>query len=283
MTKDYIRIILTAIIRESTPDQPVHPTHPTALFFLISGLGIMLQLEQFCLRVTVLQTSLEPIPSSLSHMAPNRAAVNAETGIEGLIMKFRRIIALLLLLVCFSPTGTCASPPASLVTALYKQVVARKPIGIPKGSDRAAIWPFLSETLIRKLEAAQSCQDDYFRQHAGDQGKPAFEWLETGLFSGANEKAIPDEAVVERAEPRKDGSFDVYVRLTYKESFETYGKTPDPANTFHWNVVAVVISERGQFFVDDVLFLDENSLKIRARLADSFPGCQGSRWVGERK
>jgi hypothetical protein len=171
-------------------------------------------------------------------------------------------------------------PPDYVVRKLYQQVVVRRTLGIPKGADKAAIIPFLSKGLIQKLDTAQACEDDYFRQHTDKQSKPAFDWLETDLFSGANEKAIPSAAVVRRTVTQRDGSFHVYVKLTYKESFETYGRPPDPANTFHWEVAAVVISEGGRLVLDDVLLFMDDSTKTASRLTDSFAGCNGSHWIG---
>jgi hypothetical protein len=178
------------------------------------------------------------------------------------------------------PNAPVEQSPDSLVRELYQQVVARRPLGIPKGEDKAALWPFLSKRLIQKLDAAQTCENDYLRQRPDKDGKPAFGWLETGLFSGSNEWAIPASAAVDRTKPMKDGTFRVYVRLTYKESFETYGRPPDPANTFDWHVAAVVKSEGGRFVVDDVLLFEDASTKIASRLTDSFRGCDGPRWVG---
>jgi len=198
-------------------------------------------------------------------------------------MKLPPVILLLLLVSCLSPGGTANSSPDSVVRDLYKQAVARKPLGIPKGADRAALSAFLSKGLLRRLDEAQACEDDYLRQHGNEGGKPAFVWLETGIFSGSNERGLPAAAVVERTQRQEDGSSYVYVRLTYKESSETYGKPPNPANTFHWHVAAVVISESGKFFINDVLFFKDNSNTIESRLSDSFPGCDGSRWVGDKR
>jgi hypothetical protein len=192
----------------------------------------------------------------------------------------KALIVLLQLVSFVFPNGPADSSPDSVVRELYEQVVARRPLGIPKGEDKTALWPFLSKRLIQKLDAAQSCEDDYLRQRPDKGGKPAFGWLETGLFSGSNEWAIPAAAGVERTKPMKDGSFRVYVRLTHKESFETYGKPPDPTHTFDWQVAAVVISEEGRFVVNDVLLFKDDSTKIASRLTDSFTGCDGPRWVG---
>jgi hypothetical protein len=192
----------------------------------------------------------------------------------------KRLIVLLQLVSFVFPNAPVDPSPDSVVRELYQQVVARRPLGIPKGEDRAALRPFLSKRMIQKLDAAQSCEDDYLRQRPDKNGKPAFGWLETGLFSGSNEWAIPDAAVVERTEQTKDGTFRVYVRLTYKESFETYGKPPDPAHTFDWHIAAVVITEERRFVVNDVLLFNDDSTKISSRLTDSFAGCDGPRWVG---
>lgn len=198
-------------------------------------------------------------------------------------MKLRPVIFLLLLASYLSPHGIAGPSPEDVVRELYQQVVARKPLGIPKAADRDALSPFLSKELLRRLAAAKSCEEDYSRKHAGEDGKPAFVWLETGIFSGSNERSLPATAVVERTARQKDGPFYVYVRLTYKESSETYGRTPDPANRFHWDVAAVVISEGGKFLVNDVLVFKVNSKEIESRITDYFPGCDGSRWVGDKR
>jgi hypothetical protein len=190
------------------------------------------------------------------------------------------LIVLLQLVTFFFPNAPVDQSPESVVRELYQQIVARKPLGIPKGEDKAALWPFLSKRLIQKLHAAQSCEDDYLQQRPDKNGKPAFGWLETDLFSGSNEWAIPSAASVERTEAMKDGTFRVYVRLTYKESFETYGKPPDPTHTFDWHVAAVALSEEGRFVVTDVLLFKDDSTKIASRLTDSFTGCDGPHWVG---
>jgi hypothetical protein len=191
-------------------------------------------------------------------------------------------IFVMLLLGSYVSTGPVEGLPDAVVRELYQQVVARKPIGIPKGPDKAAIVPYMSKRLIQRLDAAQACEDDYYRQHPGEDAKPEFGWLETGLFSGANERALPAAAVVQRTEPQKDGSFYVYVRLTYRESVETHGRPPDSANTSHWRVAAVVISEDGRFVVDDVLLFKDDSSKIESSIGDSFAGCEGPHWVGRR-
>lgn len=195
-------------------------------------------------------------------------------------MRLLLMIIASLLTICLSPVGAAGPSASAVVRELYQQIVKRRPLGIPKGEDKAAIWPHLSKGLIRRLETAQKCEDSYFQQHKNENGKPGFDWLEVNLFTGGgNEQAIPYSAAVERTAAQKNGSFRVYIRLEYKESFETYGRPPNPANTFHWRVAAKVISEDGNFVVDDVLFFKEDSGKIESRLTTSFPGCEGPQWV----
>src|ERR1700737_1040072 len=99
-------------------------------------------------------------------------------------MRYRHIVAMLLLASYISPAGTPAASADAVVRELYQQIAARKPLGIPKGRHKAAIWPSLSKGLVHTLEAAQACEDNYFQQHAGENGKPHLDWLESGLFSG---------------------------------------------------------------------------------------------------
>ena len=180
-----------------------------------------------------------------------------------------------------SPASPPQRSPDAVVRELYQVVVAGRPLGIPKGRVKAALWPYLSKRLTQRLEAAQACEDDYFRQHATDTGKPQFAWLDRGIFSGADDRAMPSEAVVQRSEPQQDGSFRVNVTLTYNDAAAAYGRLADPADDIHWQVAAVVILEDQRFVVDDILLFKDDSTEIRSRLADSFPGCDGPHWVGD--
>jgi hypothetical protein len=173
--------------------------------------------------------------------------------------------------------------PEAVVRQLYTEIVARRPLGIPAGADKEALWPLLSTRLVRQLETAQVCEDDYRRQHAHDDGKPEFGWLEYGLFSGGEEEALPAEVDVERIEPLKAGAFRVLIRLTYRERFETYGRPPDSANFFRWRVAVMVVAEGGRFLVDDVAVFEDDSTRVQSRLSREFVGCSGARWVGVGK
>jgi hypothetical protein len=107
-------------------------------------------------------------------------------------MKLRALVLLALLVTAVSPIGGADNSPDAVVRELYRQVVTRKPIGIPKSADKTAIWPFLSEKLIHQLESAQSCEEDYFRKHPknGDE-KPEFDWLNLDCSREAMSRRYP--------------------------------------------------------------------------------------------
>ena len=173
--------------------------------------------------------------------------------------------------------------PDAVVRQLYRHIIAVRPIGIPAGADKKAIWPLLSRRLIAQLEAGQACEADYRRLHATDDGKPSFGWLESGLFSGENERALPAEATVERTEPIGAGAFRVRVLFTYRETFETYGRPPNRAVALRWRGAVTVVSEDGRFAIDDVVVFEKGSTKTASRLSEAFAQCEGPRWVGQRQ
>jgi hypothetical protein len=201
------------------------------------------------------------------------------------------LIILFQLTVGIPPSKAASTQPEEAVRKLYQQIIARKPLGIPYGADKKPIWPLLSKRLIEGLEAGHACEKDYARHlpiiGKSEPGippeiiKPELAWLEVGLFSGSNEKALPAEAVVEGAEQQKDGSFLVYIKLTYDETHKTYGRPPNPQNKFSWLVAATVVLERGRSVVDDILFFEEGTTKVMSHLLDAFRQCQGTRWIGD--
>ena len=70
----------------------------------------------------------------------------------------------------------------------------------------------------------------------------------------------------------KDGSFRVYVRLTWG--------TP-PEKPLIWRVAAIVVRENGHFVVDDVIYLKDKDRDVDSRLSEYLSaGCDGPRWVG---
>ena len=162
------------------------------------------------------------------------------------------------------------------VNELYQHIVQRHPIGIPAGADRTALWPFLSQSLIQKLEDARACQADYFHQHPNGDASPKPAWLDTGIFVGSSKRAFPLSSSAVHKEPRDDGSFAVTVNLTY---VKLPGFVPDEAA---WEIVATVIPENNRFVIDDVRLFDGLDTNGPSHLlTETLAGCDGAHWTGE--
>ena len=165
--------------------------------------------------------------------------------------------------------------PSAPVRSLYGQVVVHHPLGIPKGVDMKPFAPYLSKSLLYKIDVALACENDYYRQRQNPTEKPEIEWLEFGLFTGGNEKAEPRLFHIERTQSEKDGSSRVNVRLTWGA----------PSKPWIWRVAAIVVQEDRHFVIDDVIFLkDDETLDVESRLSEILTaGCNGSHWIGYSK
>jgi hypothetical protein len=169
--------------------------------------------------------------------------------------------------------------PGAVVRSLYSEVVARHPVGIPKDADMKTFAPYLSKSLLHRIDLAHACEDNYYRRHQNPNEKPQIEWLEFGLFTGGMENVAPGAFHVLATESEKNDSFRVYVELIIM-----YGLPANPEPSV-WYVAAIVVRENGQFVVDDVIFLkDYSTLENEFRLSEVLrAGCKGPRWVGHGK
>lgn len=163
---------------------------------------------------------------------------------------------------------------------LFDAVVARHPLGVPHGEDKAGISPLLSKRLRTQLEAAQACQVDFLRQYPRPAKMPEPAWFNAGLFSGDSALALPGADLVDHKERQEDGSFLVFVWLSHENS-AVPDSAPSASRWRIWHVSALVKSEDGRFVVDDIRLFGEDSIDGPSLLlSDSFTGCDGPRWVG---
>jgi hypothetical protein len=163
---------------------------------------------------------------------------------------------------------------------LYEEVVSHHPVGIPTSEQMATIRPFLSKRLTEQLQTAQACEEDYFNHRRTEDSAVKPVWLESGIFSGGGEEAVPTNSFAYTTAPQNDGIFTVSVDLTY------HPDPMDPVSRF-WTAKAKVVTENGRFVVDDIRIFDSDSPDPRAssagpshQLSESFVGCNGPRWVG---
>jgi hypothetical protein len=167
---------------------------------------------------------------------------------------------------------TLPNQPEAFVRSLYAQVVARRPVGIPGGEDWKVFSPYLSKSLLHRIDLALACGDDWFRQHTDPNLKPEIGWLELGLFSGGDDELELRTFHIERTQSGKDGSFRVYVKL--------YWGYP-PERPWTSAVAATVVRENDHLLIDDVAYLKDEPQDAEWRLSDGLSsGCDGPHWVG---
>jgi hypothetical protein len=166
------------------------------------------------------------------------------------------------------------SQPEALVTSLYQQVVARAPGGIPEGTDWKVFAPYMSKTLLHRIDLALACDDDWFRQNRGQMVKAPFGWSESGLFSGANEETSPHAFQIVRTQTDNKGLIHVYLKLTWGDPH---------AKPFNWPVAAILTRENGRLVLEEVVYLKDEATNVTAdyRLSQVLSsGCRGTHWIG---
>ena len=172
-------------------------------------------------------------------------------------------------------SGRTTSQPAAVVQRLYRQVIARHPLGIPSGENWKVFAPFLSRDLIHRITLARSCQNDWVRQNQGQMIKEPFAWGETGFFSGAEELSEPSSFKIQRTESNQDGSFRMFVDLA---------EAPPNDKPWSWDVAVQVKMEERRPVIHDVVYLKGDDVGTENRLSEILTeGCNGSHWVGRGK
>jgi hypothetical protein len=179
------------------------------------------------------------------------------------------------------------APPAvaEAVQRFYAIVVKYHPLGLPTGDVKREMWPLFSARLAGRLALLEACERDYYEgnrgRREGEQLKSGIPWMEYGLFSGGDEKALPVDVRIRRVTPA-GVSTRVELEFTYRDTYETYGRPPDDSNTFRWRGFMVLVKEAQHYLVDDYVPVDDDTGKMMAPLSGDFHECRAGRWVGER-
>jgi hypothetical protein len=161
--------------------------------------------------------------------------------------------------------------PGAMVRRLYQEVVLHHPVGIPHGANMKIFAPYMSKALLNKIDNFVACDADWLRKNSEPGLKAPFGVSESGLFSGAYERTEPRLFHIGRTELEKDGTFRVYVGLTYEDP---------PGHPYTWHVAVVVVREIDHFAVDDVIYLRDKDNEDEARLSERLSyQCDGRRWV----
>jgi hypothetical protein len=156
-------------------------------------------------------------------------------------------------------TTTSIQRPEKLVRSLYHEVVVRAPSGLLDGSNMRVFAPYLSKSLLRKIEVARGCEQDWLRQNQGKMVKAPFYWSEAGIFSGPNERTSPGDFHIESTHAEKNGVFRFVVSFNYRPI--------DGSGS--WRVTILVVREDGRFVVDEVIFPKDEVRDVDLTLSES--------------
>jgi len=165
--------------------------------------------------------------------------------------------------------------PESLAKRLYQQVLAHPSVGIPYGENLKIYAPYLSKALRQKMDTAVACSRDFYRRYPVDPNrpeKPPFAWLELGTFTGGDDEDEFHTFQIVGAEPAKDGSVEVQLRLTW-------GIPPE--KPWFSGVALVIRQENRRNVVDDVIYMKVREGDTDWHLTQALSsGCNGGHWVG---
>jgi hypothetical protein len=155
------------------------------------------------------------------------------------------------------------------VRVFYTYITKYRPLGIPQGRAKKALWPLLSKRLVQELDSLQACDEDYYWRYdvilRANHYKPATPWLEEGLFSGSNEAASPMKFDILGSQAIGENRVDVHL-----------GFADDLMAHERYGGVVTVILEGNRWVIDDFVALDDSAL---SRLSDGYPECKGGQWV----
>jgi len=170
--------------------------------------------------------------------------------------------------------AVAAPAPEEVVRTFYERIVLDKPLGIPEGATKDALWPLMTPRLVKVLDDARACEAEYMRNRGNSDEKPEFWWLEDGLFSGANEMALPARVEVLTTEKIDANTSRVIVRFTYEDS-PTDGRAPNLEASFQWRSEMRVVCDAQHCLVDDFTPYDTDGGKLTP-LSQSFSSfCNG--------
>jgi hypothetical protein len=160
-----------------------------------------------------------------------------------------------------------ASGPEALVAKFCRAYLKQQDHDRLEGKDRRVMAPMLSARLLRQLDDARACLQDWSRQQPkGSTDKPPF-FVDCCLFSSTPDGA-PTAFTLGAAEKLPDGRTKVVINYVLKTH----------TDNIHWRDAAIVANENGRFVVDDFVYdLDRDQVL----LSTSFRECRGKRWIGQ--
>jgi len=174
------------------------------------------------------------------------------------------------------------APKAALdaVRVFYTAITRYRPLGIPYGRAKKALWPLLSKRLVSELDSLQACDVDYYRRYGKtlevNHYKPATPWLEDGLFTGPDESATSMKFSILSSRAIGENRVDIQLRFTERQTY----CCGYPTSYDYTRGVVTVILENNRWVVDDFVAMYGND--ELARLSDGYPQeCRHGQWAGD--
>jgi hypothetical protein len=149
------------------------------------------------------------------------------------------------------PVTPCpdVATPQGVVCAFYTRYLEIRPSGLPTAEQQAALAPWLSTQLERRLDAARAVQATFRVQHPGEKPPLVDGCLFASLFEGPT--AFTVGAVGNTGDVSR-----VSVQFRYGSDTQ-------------WTDVVVVTRERGTFVIDDIEFAGAGPFNPAGRLSES--------------
>ena len=77
-----------------------------------------------------------------------------------------------------------ASRPEETVSSLYREGQTHAPSGLLSDADKRLFSPYLSKSLLRKIDLAEACEKDWNRQNGGQVIKALLRGPSSDVFGG---------------------------------------------------------------------------------------------------
>jgi hypothetical protein len=176
-------------------------------------------------------------------------------------------VAIVIALLVACAKAPTAHRPSTVVERFYATYLAGRQGGLPSGRELERLEPFLSDNLNRLIIAALQYRARYIASHLDEPSpagppviyKPPF--IDGDYFSSLFEG--PKSFKVGHAVAGGNGVWRVPVHFAY-----------DPSVT-GWEDVIIVIEQRGEYVIDDVLYGGAGPFNRSGRLSDSLKQREG--------
>src|SRR5260221_2479918 len=174
-------------------------------------------------------------------------------------------------------TVTAPPSPETAAQVFLKRYIDSGPLGGHLW-DTGALRRHLTPRLRHILDDASACQRDWRRTLPKDGliYKPRF--VDCCFFSSGSD-GMPRHFRIVGANTLPDGRQRIEVEYTFVDSLPSC--RPDSPSSWTQFDAVVLALVKGRYLVDDFVYLGVRASDTPVLLSESFPECQGPKWVGD--